>query len=149
MDVLDNIINLIVAAALSAVIGFEREWMEKSAGLRTHMMVGLGSALFTITGLELGGDPSRVAAQIVTGIGFLGAGAIFRQGANVQGLTTASGLWAVAGIGMAAGAGLIGLAITATVIGVLILYALLPVVDRIRNQQHRKNQTEGEADSTS
>jgi len=110
-------LRLVVAAALSGLVGLEREWRERAAGLRTHMLVGVGSALFTLISAYgfndflIGGsnvvraDPSRIAAQIVTGIGFLGAGAIMRQGLNIRGLTTAAGLWVVAAIGMAVGAG--------------------------------------------
>ena len=110
-------LRLVVAAALSGLVGLEREWRERAAGLRTHMLVGVGSALFTLISAYgfneflVGGsnvvraDPSRIAAQIVTGIGFLGAGAIMRQGLNIRGLTTAAGLWVVAAIGMAVGAG--------------------------------------------
>ena len=110
-------LRLVVAAALSGLVGLEREWRERAAGLRTHMLVGVGSALFTLISAYgfndflFGGsnvvraDPSRIAAQIVTGIGFLGAGAIMRQGLNIRGLTTAAGLWVVAAIGMAVGAG--------------------------------------------
>lgn len=131
MELREIIINLLIAAGLSGLIGLEREWHEQNAGLRTHMLVGLGAALFTMAGAELGTDPSRVAAQVVTGIGFLGAGAIFRSGETVRGLTTAAGLWTVAGIGMAVGFGLVAMAVAATVIGVFILFALVPVVDRI------------------
>jgi putative Mg2+ transporter-C (MgtC) family protein len=110
-------IRLVVAAALSGAVGLEREWRERAAGLRTHMLVGVGSALFTLVSAYgfndflVGGsnvvraDASRIAAQIVTGIGFLGAGAILRQGLTIRGLTTAAGLWVVAAIGMAVGAG--------------------------------------------
>jgi putative Mg2+ transporter-C (MgtC) family protein len=111
----DTLLRVVVAAALGGAIGLERELDEKAAGLRTHMLVSVGSALFTVVGAYgfrefLGGggvsfDPSRVAAQIVTGIGFLGAGVIFRQGFTIRGLTTAASLWLVAAIGMAAGAG--------------------------------------------
>jgi putative Mg2+ transporter-C (MgtC) family protein len=101
-----------VAAVLGGVIGLERELDEKAAGLRTHILVSVGSALFTLVGaygfqdFPRGTvDPSRIAAQIVTGIGFLGAGVIFRQGFTVRGLTTAASLWLVAAVGMAAGAG--------------------------------------------
>lgn len=105
-----TLLRLAVAAALGAAIGLERELDEKSAGLRTHMLVSVGSALFTLVGAYGFGDfqtvdPSRIAAQVVTGIGFLGAGLIFRQGFTVRGLTTAASLWLVAAIGMAAGAG--------------------------------------------
>jgi putative Mg2+ transporter-C (MgtC) family protein len=103
---------VVVAAALGGAIGLERELDEKAAGLRTHILVSVGSALFTLvgaygfTGFTNGSvDPSRIAAQIVTGVGFLGAGVIFRQGFTIRGLTTAASLWLVAAIGMAAGAG--------------------------------------------
>jgi putative Mg2+ transporter-C (MgtC) family protein len=115
-----------VAAGLTGAIGLERELRERAAGLRTHMLVGIGSALFTIvsaygwtdfgfsTASGVVFDPTRIAAQIVTGIGFLGAGAIIRQGLAVRGLTTAASLWIVAAIGMAAGAGYFSAALIAT-----------------------------------
>jgi putative Mg2+ transporter-C (MgtC) family protein len=126
LGLLDIAARLVVAAALTGVIGLERELRERAAGLRTHMLVGVGSALFTIVSAygwtdfvfsRQGGtilDPTRIAAQIVTGIGFLGAGAIIRQGISVRGLTTAAGLWVVAAIGMAAGAGFYSAALIAT-----------------------------------
>ena len=122
----DVLVRLAVAAALTGAIGLERELRERAAGLRTHMLVGVGSALFTIvsaygwadfrfsTPEGIVFDPTRIAAQIVTGIGFLGAGAIIRQGLSVRGLTTAAGLWVVAAIGMAAGAGYYSAALIAT-----------------------------------
>lgn len=118
--------RLLVAAALSGLIGWHREATHKPAGLRTHMLVGIGAALFTLIGIEgfVGGDESRVAAQVVTGVGFLGAGAIFKEGANISGLTTAAGLWAVAAIGITSGAGVIDGALLATGISLFILVAL-------------------------
>jgi putative Mg2+ transporter-C (MgtC) family protein len=128
--------RLALAAALGAVVGFEREVRERQAGLRTHMLVSLGSALFTIvsayawTDFTFGAihgityDPTRIAAQIVTGVGFLGAGAILHQGTLVRGLTTAASLWIVAAIGMATGAGYWWAAIIATG---LVLFALWPL----------------------
>lgn len=115
--------RVFVAAVLGILLGVERTFSNKDAGLRTYGLVSAGSALFTVLSIEGFGaaDTSRVAAQIVTGIGFLGAGLIFRQGANVQGLTTAAGLWTVAAVGMAAGTGHWGLAIVATLIVLLIL----------------------------
>jgi putative Mg2+ transporter-C (MgtC) family protein len=110
-------IRLSVAAALTGAVGLERELRERAAGLRTHMLVGVGSALFTLVSAYAWGDfvfdrtqgtvfdPTRISAQIVTGIGFLGAGAIIRQGLSIRGLTTAAGLWVAAAIGMAVGAG--------------------------------------------
>jgi putative Mg2+ transporter-C (MgtC) family protein len=117
-------LRLLAAAALSGVIGVEREIAQKNAGLRTHMLVGLGAGLFTLLGAEAfpGADPSRVAAQVVAGVGFLGAGAIFRHGLNVKGLTTAAGLWAVAAVGMAAGAGWYAVALAATTVAIVVLY---------------------------
>lgn len=122
----DVLLRIVVAAALTGAIGMERELRERAAGLRTHMLVGVGSALFTIVSAYAWGDfvfdrqqgvvfdPTRIAAQIVTGIGFLGAGAIIRQGLSVRGLTTAAGLWVVAAIGMAVGAGYYSAAVIAT-----------------------------------
>jgi len=105
------LLRIFVAAALGGAIGLERELRERQAGLRTHLVVSVGAALFTLvsaygfSGFGSRVDPTRIAAQIVTGIGFLGAGAIIRQGLSVRGLTTAASLWLVAAIGMAAGAG--------------------------------------------
>jgi putative Mg2+ transporter-C (MgtC) family protein len=101
----DLMLRLLVALALGAIVGLERERQERAAGLRTVTMVSLGSCLFTIVGAYgfANTDPSRVAAQIVTGIGFLGAGTIFLRKDLVRGLTTAATIWAVAAIGMAAG----------------------------------------------
>ena len=125
---LDVAVRLLVAAALSGLIGAERELRERAAGLRTHMLVGVGAALFTLVSAYAWGDfvfdrsrgtafdPTRVAAQVVTGIGFLGAGAILRQGLSVRGLTTAAGLWVAAAIGMAAAAGFYTAAVLTTAI---------------------------------
>src|SRR5213596_4044680 len=145
--------RLALAAALGAVLGFERELREREAGLRTHLLVSLGSALFTIVSaygfrefLTSGqsvvrADPTRIAAQIVTGIGFLGAGAIIRQGLSIRGLTTAATLWVVAAIGMAAGAGYY---IPAVATAVLTLIALWPLriaayrmMERFRPEENR------------
>jgi putative Mg2+ transporter-C (MgtC) family protein len=134
----DVCVRLVVAGALGAAIGFEREWREQEAGLRTHMLVAMGAALFTIVSafgfrdiLGSSGsnvlvrlDPSRIAAQVVSGIGFLGAGAIIRNGLTVRGLTTAASLWLVAAIGMAAGADFYAGALIATA---LTLFALWPL----------------------
>jgi putative Mg2+ transporter-C (MgtC) family protein len=127
------LLRLSVAAALGGAIGMERELRERQAGLRTHLVVCVGSALFTLVSaygfrefLLQGGplvrtDPTRIAAQIVSGIGFLGAGAIIRQGLSVRGLTTAATLWLVAAIGMASGAGYYDAAVIATLGALLTL----------------------------
>ena len=121
-------INLIIAAVLGGLIGLERETGHRPAGLRTNMLVAVGSALFTMLSLHAFpgiGDKGRVAAQIVSGIGFLGAGTVWRSQDAVKGLTTAAGLWTVAAIGMAVGAGLGLLALSATIIVLLILTLML------------------------
>ena len=138
---LDLALRLLVAAVLGSVIGFEREIHEHPAGMRTHLLVSLGSAAFTVLSIygfpsEQGAptDTSRVAAQVVTGIGFLGAGAIIKYGTSVRGLTTAASLWATAGVGMAAGAGWWFVALVTTAIVVFSLWPLNRVLDRIRGQ---------------
>ena len=120
------ILRIAVAGVLSSAIGYEREFSRKPAGLRTHALVGVGAAIFTIAsiiGFD-GPDESRVAAQIVTGVGFLGAGAIFRDRAGVGGLTTAAGLWTAAAIGMASGSGQWVLATAGTAVVLLILLGM-------------------------
>jgi uncharacterized membrane protein YhiD involved in acid resistance len=129
--------RLLVAALLAGAVGLEREVHFKAAGFRTHMLVGLGSALFTVLSINAfgpSGDPGRVAAQIVTGIGFLGAGAIFKEGATVRGLTTAAGLWTVAAIGMAAGAGRLLLAAMATAVVLLVMFGLRIIDGLLRSR---------------
>jgi putative Mg2+ transporter-C (MgtC) family protein len=128
--------RLALAAVLGGAVGMERELREREAGLRTHLLVSVGAALFTlvsayawsdftfsrVNGLTF--DPTRIAAQIVTGVGFLGAGAIIRQGLSVRGLTTAATLWLVAAIGMASGAGYWRAALIATVAAIVTLWPL-------------------------
>ena len=124
----EALLRLALAGVLGGLIGLERELREREAGLRTHLLVSLGAALFTIAGAYGFGsarvDPTRVAAQIVTGIGFLGAGAIIRQGFSVRGLTTAATLWVVAAVGLASGAGYYSGAVITTA---LVLIALWPL----------------------
>ncbi len=122
------ILRLFIAGVLGGLIGFEREFRSKEAGLRTHFLVALGSALFMIIsqygfdGLQAGRfDVSRVAAQVVTGIGFIGAGIIIFQKNSVRGLTTAAGLWVTAAIGMSCGGGMYVLAAVTTVMVLIVL----------------------------
>jgi putative Mg2+ transporter-C (MgtC) family protein len=139
----EALLRIVLAAVLGGAIGFERELREREAGLRTHMLVAIGSALFTIVSaygfhafLASGAgvvraDPSRIAAQIVTGIGFLGAGAIIRQGLSVRGLTTAATLWVVAAIGLAVGAGYYSGAVVSTAVVLVSLWPLRLLAFRI------------------
>jgi putative Mg2+ transporter-C (MgtC) family protein len=130
MPPLDLMLRLMLAAGLGAAIGLERELRQKPAGLRTNILIALGASLFTTVSIQLargGGTPDRVAAQIVTGIGFLGAGAILRSGRNVHGMTTAATIWVNAAVGMAAGAGEFAMASLATVVTLIVLAVLPPV----------------------
>jgi len=146
----DALLRLALAAALGAAVGVERELRDREAGMRTHLLVSLGAALFTIVSaygfhefLTSGdavvrADPTRIAAQIVTGIGFLGAGAIIRDGMNVRGLTTAANLWVVAAIGIACGAGYYAAALVGAALALLALWPLrvaaAHTVDRWRRE---------------
>lgn len=136
---LDLSVRLLVAAVLGLAIGFEREIHGHPAGLRTHMLVALGSALFTVLSIhgflgEAGAapvDPTRIAAQIVSGIGFLGAGAILKDGIVIRGLTTAASLWATSAVGMAAGAGEYAIAGVAAAVILVSLWPINAVADRL------------------
>lgn len=136
---LDLSVRLLVAAGLGLAIGFEREIHGHPAGLRTHMLVALGSGLFTVLSIhgfggEGGGapvDPTRIAAQIVSGIGFLGAGAILKDGIVIRGLTTAASLWATAAVGMAAGAGEWTISIVATIVILVSLWPINALAERL------------------
>jgi putative Mg2+ transporter-C (MgtC) family protein len=129
-------INLAVALGLSAVIGFERQWRNRLAGLRTNTLVALGAATFVIFAALIPGEasPTRVAAQVVSGIGFLGAGLIFREGLSVRGLNTAATLWCSAAIGVLAGAGYLLYAAVATGFVVFVNLLLRPIVSFINRQ---------------
>jgi len=138
----DLALRMLVAAVLGAAIGLEREIHEHPAGMRTHLLVSLGSAIFTVLsiygfegilapGVSPSVDPTRIAAQIVSGIGFLGAGAILKYGTSIRGLTTAASLWTTAAIGMAAGAGEWLIAAVGTFIVVFSLWPLNALVGRI------------------
>jgi putative Mg2+ transporter-C (MgtC) family protein len=139
--------RLLLAAVLGGLVGLEREMRQKSAGLRTNTLIAIGSALFTLMSIELAegtsADGTRIAAQIVTGIGFLGAGAIMRTDSGIQGLTTAATVWVNAAIGLAVGGGEYHLAFIATGVTLVVLLALSPLealLDR-RAQQRSRNGT--------
>ena len=137
----ETVLRLLIAALAGSVIGAERERLQWAAGLRTHMLVCVGSCLVVIVSAygfndvlnsHIVLDPSRIAAQVVSGIGFLGAGTILLRGEVIKGLTTAASLWAVAAIGLAIGSGLYIAGLTTTIIVILILAGLKPVEDRVR-----------------
>jgi len=122
---IEMVLRLLLATALGGVIGYQRERSGKEAGLRTHVLICSGAALFTLVSIYgfAGSDPARIAAGIVTGIGFLGAGVILhRSGGEVVGMTTAATIWAVAAIGLAAGAGLYIISVVATVFILAVLF---------------------------
>jgi putative Mg2+ transporter-C (MgtC) family protein len=131
-------LRLVLGLVLGAIIGFERELHRQPAGFRTHSLVALGATLFTIVSgfgfSGIGADPTRIAAQIVTGIGFIGAGTILQYRGQIRGLTTAASLWSVAAIGMAAGAGLYIMAVTGTVL----VLVVLSVLDRVEGFARRR-----------
>lgn len=144
MELTNNeaILRLFVALLLGSIVGFEREYSQQSAGLRTHILVCLGSAIFTLVSISnmnhginfsdlpegvdyrIVRDPARIAAQVVAGIGFIGGGAVLRHGASVRGLTTAASLWTIASIGMMAATGYYRLAIIATLFTFLVLFTI-------------------------
>ncbi|MGI6606239.1 MAG: MgtC/SapB family protein [Peptococcia bacterium] len=139
-------LRLFLAALLGGLIGLERESLNKSAGLRTHILVCLGSCLIMITSVEIFetvghgqiGDPARIAAQVVSGIGFLGAGTILRSGFGVKGLTTAASLWLVAAIGLAVGIGSYAAAIICTAIVFIILVYMPRLEKRVKSAERNK-----------
>ena len=138
-DVLVIATRVLIGALLGAALGLEREWRGKEAGLRTNTLIAIGSALFAALSMTFGGDPARIAAQIVTGVGFLGAGAIMRNGANVQGLTTAAMIWVNAAVGMAAGSGHVRLAALVTVIVLVAMIGLSPLDRQFDNRKPGRN----------
>src|SRR5947208_16508245 len=146
------LLRLGLAMVLGALVGFERERREHAAGMRTNALVALGSCLFTIISafgfldflgtLHVQIDPTRIASYVVAGIGFLGAGSIFlsRDTNTVKGLTTAATVWLVAAIGMACGAGLLAVAVVATVLGLIVLIVLRLVEHLLLPHQHSTKQ---------
>ena len=142
--------RLILVTVIAGFIGFERERHGRAAGFRTHILVGVGSCLIMLTGIDLmttlpngaGVDPTRMASQVISGIGFLGAGTIIRFGGSVRGLTTAASLWAVGGIGLAAGAGFLRGAIITGVVVFVVLFFFSPIERLIRKYPLHEDQGE-------
>lgn len=141
----EDIERLLVSALLGAIIGVEREWRGKAAGFRTLMLVSMGSALFTIVSYKMGAlnttgtyDVTRIASNVVTGIGFLCAGLIFKGVDGVRNLTTSATVWAAAGIGMAVGIGEYTTAFVSTVVVWIILYLLHHIIDAIGKSRETK-----------
>ncbi len=139
MGILDILLRLVCALVIGIVIGTEREFTNRPAGLRTHMLVALGASVVMVIGQliflqyrQFGAtpDPARMAAQVITGVGFLGAGTILREGSNVKGLTTAASLWATACLGLAAGAGYYLVALS----GMVFIFATLTIFEVIQNK---------------
>lgn len=146
-DYLSVLIRVCIAAILGGLLGLERNIHGRPAGLRTHLLVSLGSATFTVISVQiaiaayangfLNSDPSRISAQVVTGIGFLGAGVIIKDGVNVRGLTTAASLWVAAAIGMSAGAGLLLVALSITIIAIASLLFFQRIEKYYRKDAYR------------
>lgn len=126
----DVALRLVAALLLGAAVGIERQYRQRAAGLRTNALVALGAAGFALIGFSMAGEasPSRMAAQVVSGIGFLGAGAIMREGLNVKGLNTAATLWCAAAVGVACGAGFFTLAALAAALIIAVNIAIRPLV---------------------
>lgn len=147
LNYVDILSRLVLAVLLGGMVGWERESNSRPAGFRTNILVCLGSALIMIVSLKFYGlfeaarsnDPGRIAAQVVSGIGFLGAGTIIREGFAVKGLTTAAGLWAIAGVGLAVGAGFYFSAISATVLIIMTLTILSFIEKKITQGSREKN----------
>ena len=135
-ETLEMIYKITLAAVLGMAIGLEREHRRKPAGLRTYTLVALGATLFTILSQNIGGeaaayDPSRIASQVVVGIGFIGAGIIFIRGGHIEGLTTAAGLWTTAAIGMAVGFGFYTVAVFSAILSLAVLLLLRQIEKNI------------------
>lgn len=140
MEILpEDIFKLMISFVLGAIIGTEREYRSKSAGLRTLILIAMGSTLFTILSIKISSDAGRIAANIVTGIGFIGAGIIFRENNRVVGITTAAIVWVTAAVGMGIGAGFYEVTIVCFVISGMSLVILSPVQKFIRRRSQIRN----------
>jgi putative Mg2+ transporter-C (MgtC) family protein len=150
LPILDIVIKLLVALVLGLSLGIERVWAGKIAGMRTYALVSMGSALFIVISIEIANiyssvgslDPTRIASQIIVGVGFLGTGLIFTKGSKLMGLTTATGLWVAAGIGVAVGFGLYGTAIVATLLTLFTFTVLWFLEQKIKISKKAKMEKE-------
>jgi putative Mg2+ transporter-C (MgtC) family protein len=134
-DFLQNIMPMLAALVLGAAIGLEREIHRKPAGLRTNMLICMGAAMFTLISKHIGINTdaeTRIIQGVVTGVGFLGAGVLIHQQGNVHGLTTAATIWLVTAVGIACGARLYGLSITASILAIIVLMGLTPIERKMR-----------------
>lgn len=139
-----DMVSMVAAVLLGGIIGLERQLRDKPAGIRTNILICLSSCAFTIISTHMGGaEPSRIAAQIVTGIGFLGAGTIIQSGSSVRGLTTAAGIWIVAAIGMACGTGMYSIATASTVLTMIVLI-LLPPIEKKMGHHSQEDKAKGQ-----
>ncbi|MDQ6479700.1 MgtC/SapB family protein [Dyadobacter sp. LHD-138] len=135
----EDLYKLLFSFLLGAIIGAEREYRSKSAGLRTMILIAVGSTLFTLVSVRMSGDAGRIAANIVTGIGFIGAGIIFRENNRVVGITTAAIVWVTAALGMSIGAGYYLVALYSFLIAGMSLVVLTPIQQWIRNKNQIKS----------
>jgi len=135
----EDLYKLLFSFIIGAIIGAEREYRSKSAGLRTMILIAVGSTVFTLISIRLSGDAGRIAANIVTGIGFIGAGIIFRENNRVVGITTAAIVWVTAGLGMAIGAGYYIIALYSFLVAGMSLVVLTPLQKWIRNKNQIKS----------
>ena len=148
----DEILKIIVSAVIGLMVGLEREIRRKPAGFRTLAMISVGSTIFTICSYKLGGpNPDRIAANVITGVGFLGAGVIFRNGFSVSGITTAATIWISAALGMLIGIGEYGLSVISLTVSLVILSLMQYLQDYIDNRFQHRNYTisyKGEFDNS-
>ncbi len=153
MDDLELVKRLCLSALLGGALGFEREWRQKDAGLRTNILIAMGATLFTIMSIDVstgsGGDSTRIASGIVTGIGFLGAGAIMQTGAGIKGLTTAAMIWVNAAVGVAVGGGEYRVATIATIVALIVLVLLGPVERGLARRRSRHDRSRPATDDES
>jgi putative Mg2+ transporter-C (MgtC) family protein len=143
MDWHSDIIAILLAVGCGAVIGLERQLKHKAAGLRTNVLICLGAAVFTLISKKMAGGQdsiTRIAAQIVTGVGFLGAGAVIQDRGGIHGLTTAATIWLVASVGMACGAKLYALAVISTLIAIIVLVGLRQLENRFGRSDEKREQ---------